>query len=267
MTAPYADRFVTLNGLRLHYQEWGRRGSPAVLLVHGWSTSAPVWHEIAEALSPRCHVIVPDNRGNGESETPAAGFRIRDYAEDLIGLMEAADLVRPAMIGSSWGANIGTYAAAEHPGRFSKVVLADPVYWKMIDAFASIVPGITSRLERPEADVRAEALAAGAAPEKAERQVYVNYRFSPDVLRRVASENRDWALACEDYLGRVAVPTLLLVADPAAGGYISKPELRHLRAVASSMVETRLWKGVGHLMHAEAPDRFVTEVRAFLETG
>ena len=140
MTSPYTDRYVTVNGLRLHYQEWGKPGSPDVLLVHGWSTSAPVWHEIAEALSLDYHVIVPDNRGNGESEVPTGGFRISDYAADLVGLIDALSLARPALAGSSWGGNIGTYVAAEHPESISKAVLADPVYWKMVDAFATIVP-------------------------------------------------------------------------------------------------------------------------------
>ena len=267
MTTPYTDRFATVNGLRLHYQEWGRRGAPGVVLVHGWSTSAPIWHEVAEALSQEYHVIVPDNRGNGESQAPVEGFRISDYASDLVGLIDAAGLARPAVVGSSWGGNIGTYVADEYPESVSKVVLADPVYWKMVDAFATVVPAVSSRLERPEEEVRVEALASGATPEEAEREVYINYHFSPEVLRRIAVENRDWALACEGYLARAAVPALLLVADPDAGGYISETELRHLGAVASPLVETRLWKGVGHLMHGEAPERFVREVRAFLEGG
>ena len=267
MTSPYTDRSATVNGLRLHYQEWGRRGAPDVLLVHGWSTSAPIWHEVAEALSPDYHVIAPDNRGNGESQLPVEGFRISDYASDLVGLIEAAGLVRPAVVGSSWGGDIGTYVAVEYPEHVSKVVLADPVYWKMVDAFATVVPTVSSRLERTEEAVRAEALASGATQEAADREVYINYHFSPEVLRRIAVENRDWALACEDYLARAAAPTLLLVADPDAGGYISETELRHLSSVASPLVETRLWKGVGHLMHGEAPERFVREVRAFLEVG
>ena len=265
MTSPYTDRYVTVNGLRLHYQEWGTPGSPDVVLVHGWSTSAPVWHEIAEALSPDYHVVVPDNRGNGESEVPTGGFRISDYAADLVGLIEAIGMERPALVGSSWGGNIGTYVVAEHPERISKAVLADPVYWKMVDAFATIAPPVISRLERSEVDVKDEALASGATPEKAEREVYVNFHFSPDTLCRIASENRDWSVACEGYLARASVPTLVLVADPDAGGYITGPELQHMRAVASSRVELRLWKGVGHLMHGEDPDRFVTEVREFLD--
>jgi pimeloyl-ACP methyl ester carboxylesterase len=266
VASPYTDRFVTTNGLRLHYQDWGDPHAPDVLFIHGWSTSAPIWHEIAEGLSRDYHVIVPDNRGNGESEVPSEGYRISDYADDLVGLIEAIGMTRPTLVGSSWGGNIGTYMAAEHPELISRAVLADPVYWKMIDAFATVVPKVTGRLDRPEGEVRAEVLAAGATSERAEREVYINYHFSPEMLRRISIENRDWALQCEGFLARASVPTLLLVADPGAGGYISEVERRHLTSVSSLDVEVRLWEGVGHLMHGEAPDRFVKELRDFLTT-
>ena len=264
MTRPaFAGKYVRVNGLRLHYQEWGDAGAPGIVLVHGWSTSAPVWHEIAEALSVDHHVIVPDNRGNGESEVPTAGYSISDFADDTRRLIAAAGLIRPCLVGSSWGGNIGTFMAAEHPQDISAAVLADPVYWKMTDAFQTVVPAIIARLERPEEELRRGALSQGASRQAAEREIYIARHFSAHVLSRVATENRDWALACERHLAQIALPTLVLVADPQAGGYIAQEELKHLRSVASPRVEFRLWRGVGHLMHRLAPERFIREVRAF----
>ena len=264
MSNTYTEKFIVANGIRIHYQEWGDSSRPDVLLVHGWSTSAPIWHEIACELSSVYHVIVPDNRGNGESQVQDHGYKLSDYAEDLAKLIIEIDLVRPALVGSSWGGNIGTYMAVEHPKLISKVVLADPVYWKMIDAFKTIIPSIISRLEDSEDTIRLNALQNGADHQKAEREVYINYHFSPIVLERIATQNRDWSLESENYLASSSVPTLLLIADPEAGGYISDMEFDHIRAIASTNVEVRLWKGVGHLMHIEAPERFVREVREFL---
>jgi len=34
------SKFVTVNGLRLHYLEWGKAGKPAVVCVHGYTSSA-----------------------------------------------------------------------------------------------------------------------------------------------------------------------------------------------------------------------------------
>lgn len=264
MANTYTENFVVANDIRVHYQEWGDPSQPDVLLIHGWSTSAPIWHEIASELSPDYHLIVPDNRGNGESQVQVQGYKLSDYAEDLAKLILDLDLASPAVVGSSWGGNIGTYMAVEQAHLISKVVLADPVYWKMIDAFTTIVPSVVSRLEDSEDLVRLKALESGADYQKAEREVYINYHFSPTVLKRIATDNRDWALESEKYLANSLVPTLLLVADPDAGGYISDTEFKHLKTIASANVEIRLWEGVGHLMHGEDPKRFVKEVREFL---
>ena len=55
---------------------------------------------------------------------------------------------RPAVIGHSWGANIGQILASLPPpddDAFSKFILLDPVNWAMTHAFASIVPGIIAQ--------------------------------------------------------------------------------------------------------------------------
>ena len=259
-----SSHFVHVNGIRLHYREWGAATSPDLVLVHGWATSSVLWHDVAVALSDDYHIIAPDNRGNGESDVPEQGYHISRYAADVVELIEALGLVRPAYAGNSWGANIGTYLTAEHPELISRAVLEDPVFWKMVDAFVTVVPWVTERRERPE-QVRAEALGQGLSVEQADRAVYVATHFSPHALVQVSSLNRDWALKCDDYLARIAVPTLVLVADPTAGGYISTEELDHHRTAASNNVQFRLWEGTGHLMHTEQPERFVREVKAFLD--
>ena len=264
MSTGFKSRYAKVNGIRLHYREWGEPDAPGVLLVHGWSTTGLVWYDVAEALSDSYHVIAPDNRGNGESDVPESGYLISDYAEDIRKLIHALGLQRPCFVGSSWGSNIGTYMAAEHPDAISKAILEDPVYWKMVDAFATIIPRVLARRGLPEADVRSEALGRGLSPEQADREVYLSRHFSPEAIKQAATSNRDWALRSEEYVERISVPTLLLIADSAAGGYISREEMEYFRGIASPDVEFRSWEGVGHNMHGEQPERFVREVRAFL---
>ena len=268
MNSPYTDRFATVNGLRLHYQEWGRRGAPGVVLVHGWSTSAPIWHEVAEALSSDYHVVAPDNRGNGESQVPVEGFRISDYASDLVGLIDAAGLEQSRRGRQLVGRQHRHVRSRRIPGAGVEGGAGGP---GLLEDGRRLCHGRPRGLVEGSSGLRRPC--ARRPWRRARRQKRRSGRCTstttsrPKLLLRIAVENRDWALACEDYLARAAAPTLLLVADPDAGGYISETELRHLSSVASPLVETRLWKGVGHLMHGEAPDRFVREVRAFLEGG
>jgi predicted alpha/beta-fold hydrolase len=75
---------VTVNGLRLHYLEWGKAGMPAVVCVHGYTGSAQAFNSLARHLQDRFHVLAMDVRGHGESEWSATGaYEYADQAGDL----------------------------------------------------------------------------------------------------------------------------------------------------------------------------------------
>ena len=59
--------FLTVNGLRLHYLDWGNAGAPPVVCVHGYTSSAEAFNALARHFQDRFHLIVPDVRGHGES--------------------------------------------------------------------------------------------------------------------------------------------------------------------------------------------------------
>ena len=57
------DGFTEVQGLKMHYWEWGDRGNPDVLLVHGWTGFGKTWAGVAESLADRYHVVAPDHQG------------------------------------------------------------------------------------------------------------------------------------------------------------------------------------------------------------
>ena len=61
------DRYVTVNGLRLHCLDWGGDGPP-LLLLHGFTGHAHAWDTLSIALQPHFHVYALDQRGHGESD-------------------------------------------------------------------------------------------------------------------------------------------------------------------------------------------------------
>ena len=40
--------FTEVQGIRLHYREWGDPGTPDLLLVHGWTNYSLGWAGVAE---------------------------------------------------------------------------------------------------------------------------------------------------------------------------------------------------------------------------
>jgi len=263
MTSSPESQYVRINGLSAHYREYGDPGAPDVVFIHGWSTSGMVWSDIAELLKDRFHIIVPDSRGNGQSERPAAGYQLTEYAEDVCQLIDALDLAKPAVVGHSWGANIGTIIAAKHADVVSKVVLEDPVYWKMTDAFATIVPQIIAGRKSAN-QVHEEYRQRGRPPEEADFEITSFHTFSPEILMQIATVNRDWALECEAHIKTMNAPTLMLIADYAAGGYVRPEELAYFQTIAPPNVEWRVWDGIGHRMHLDDPERLAQTLTTFL---
>ena len=139
--------FTEVQGIRLHYREWGDPGAPDLLLVHGWTNYSLGWAGVAEHFAGRYHVVAPDLRGHGESDKPQTGYRLRDFVEDVHQLIANLGLERPAYAGHSWGGNIGTILASDHPEDISRAFLEDPVYWRMQHAFVTALPGGLARLE------------------------------------------------------------------------------------------------------------------------
>ena len=125
------SKFTEVQEIKLHYLEWGETGKPDLLSVHGWTSFASSWSTVAEYFRGRFHIIAPDLRGNGESDKPQTGYRLRDFTEDVRQLIKNLDLRKPAYVGHSWGGNIGTILASDAPDLISRAFLEDPVFWRM----------------------------------------------------------------------------------------------------------------------------------------
>ena len=260
------SQVAEVQGLRMHYLEGGDPANPALLLVHGWTGLGVAWTSVAEAFQDRYHIIAPDNRGHGQTDKPVTGYMLRDFATDIVNLIEVLGLDKPAFVGHSWGGNIGTIMASDYADKICCAFLEDPVYWKMVNTHVTSLPQALARHNRPEAEIRAEAMSLGLSQQEADDLVYRHHHFSPHAVTRLLTDNRSWAFQCEEHMKRIAVPTQVLVADIKAGGYMMPEELEYYRSIATPDLEFRLWEDVGHGMHAARPDQFNTELGEFLST-
>ena len=259
------SKFAKVNGVRIHYLEWGEAGDPDVVLIHGWSGSAPSWSYIAERIHVQYHVIVPDHRGHGDSDKPETGYRLRDFAEDTHQLIGELGLRRPLYAGNSWGGCIGTIMATDYSEDISKAFLGDPVYWRMMNAFVTNLPMVLNERKLSDEELSAEMRQQGMSQEEIYNRLTGIRKFSEQALTRLLTDNRDFALECENLLRRIRVPTLIVAADPAAGGYILREEADYLEKIASPMVRFSRWEGVGHGVSSAQPERYVQEMLAFFQ--
>ena len=88
-----------------------------VVLVHGNVSSSLFWQETMQALPQEYRVLAPDLRGFGQTDTaPVDASRgLRDFADDLHGLLEALQLAPAHVVGWSMGGGVAMQYALEHP--------------------------------------------------------------------------------------------------------------------------------------------------------
>jgi pimeloyl-ACP methyl ester carboxylesterase len=125
-TPPYADRFVTANGLRLHYLEWGDPAKPPMILLHGIARHAHTFDHIAPAFARDHRVIALDMRGHGDSAWSAEGaYLVQDYVKDLESLVAQLRLRRVTLLGNSTGGRVVQVFAGLHPEVVERLVVED----------------------------------------------------------------------------------------------------------------------------------------------
>jgi pimeloyl-ACP methyl ester carboxylesterase len=113
--------FVSANGLKIYYKEWGIGKS--LVLLHGATDTHAFWTSFIPALSERYRVIVPDNRGHGRTINPAPILTYSMMADDLAGLVQELDLDSPLIFGFSDGGQAALDLAIRYPDLAGALVL------------------------------------------------------------------------------------------------------------------------------------------------
>lgn len=121
------SEFMTLSGMQVHFRDEGPKDDPVpIILVHGTSASLHTWDGWTEVLSKHHRVIRFDMQGFGlTGPHPQAKYRIEDYAETLVNLMDAMNIDTAIVAGNSLGGYVAWSTAVLYPERVSKLVLVD----------------------------------------------------------------------------------------------------------------------------------------------
>lgn len=117
---------ISVNGVELEVFEAGQRnaGKP-IVLCHGWPEHAFSWrHQVPALAAAGYHVIVPNQRGYGNSSRPTevTDHDIVHLSGDLIALLDHYGYEDATFVGHDWGAMIVWGLTLLHPNRVSKVV-------------------------------------------------------------------------------------------------------------------------------------------------
>ena len=120
---PTEERRLPSNGIEINVATAG--AGDAVLLVHGWPHTWRLWEPIIPALAQRHQVVAMDLRGLGASDAPEGGYDLTTLVADCIGVLDALDIERAAIVGIDLGTAVAWMTAMSRPERITRLAIME----------------------------------------------------------------------------------------------------------------------------------------------
>ncbi|KEO75742.1 alpha/beta fold hydrolase [Anditalea andensis] len=119
-------KFHKVNGIKLHVLHAGEQHKKVVILLHGFPEYHQGWkNQIPFLVDLGYHVIVPDQRGYGESDKPKGvkSYILAELIEDIVQLIDNVTQDKITLIGHDWGGGVAWTLAQQHTERIHKLVI------------------------------------------------------------------------------------------------------------------------------------------------
>jgi pimeloyl-ACP methyl ester carboxylesterase len=256
-------RRVTLaTGVELAVHELGD-GEP-MLLLHAWGETHRVFDRLLPLLPGSLRLVVPDQRGVGDSTKPADGYGLSEAAADVIALLDALEIESCWLVGTSSGGYIAQQVAVNHPDRARGLVLI----------------GAPSDLQQPVPESFVELLRSFHDPVTREDVEALNGEIPlhTSVPQRFLEDQITAALTIPKHVWRAVLDSLVAALPPIRSGPITVPTLilwgaeddllsagqAHDLAVAIGGSRLVMYEGTGHLVLWERPERVASDLTAFI---
>lgn len=120
---PPAGRFVTVDGVRLHYVEEG--AGPPILMIHGLGSQLQTFTYALGALLPGYRLVMLGRPGAGYSQA-APSATLATPAGIIAGFLRALGIERALVVGHSLGGAVALALALDHPERVAGLALLGP---------------------------------------------------------------------------------------------------------------------------------------------
>ena len=235
-----------------------------VLLLHAWGDTHRTFDRLVPLLPSWMHLVVPDQRGVGDSAKPADGYSLTEAADDVVALLDALEIDACWLVGASSGGYLAQQVAVDHPSRVRGLVLVGSpsnLHQSLPEGFADFLSTFHDPVTREDLDALNGALPLhNPVPDS-----FVEDQMTAalTIPKHVWSATIDGLVAADPPItqGSIRVPTLILWGgeeDVLPAGQASELHA----AIEGSRVVT--YEGVGHLVLWERPERVAEDVTAFI---
>ncbi|PYS18640.1 MAG: hypothetical protein DMG17_05460 [Acidobacteria bacterium] len=266
-----ADRFVSVNGLRIHYLDWGAEGKPPLIMLHGIGRVAHTFDHIAPHFTGKYHVMAIDMRGHGDSGwDPKGAYLVEDYTRDIEAFAEQLHLRNIVIWGNSTGGRVAQVFAGLHPELVTAVISEDVGPERPRE----IADGFTSRVKREdetgwasEEELFANLKAGNSRTPDEILRAYAHYGSKPRVDGRIVWK-RDPAIGngfvpteLWRFVREIKAPIIYILGGRST---IVPAETQEDLKRTLPQVQIVTIPGAGHYPNEENPKEFLAIVDKFL---
>jgi pimeloyl-ACP methyl ester carboxylesterase len=125
--SPHKSHFVSVNGINLHYLDWGGCGD-LLLFLAGMGCNAHVFDDFAPKFTDSFHVMALTRRGHGESDHPETGYDVDTLTEDIRQFLDVLGIEKVILAGHSMANVELSHFSALYPERVLKLIFLDAAY-------------------------------------------------------------------------------------------------------------------------------------------
>jgi len=121
---PYSPRFVEISNCRIHHVDEGK--GDTILCLHGEPSWSFLYRKmISLFVGAGKRAVAPDFIGFGRSDkfTEIEDYSFKLHYQTIESFIEKLDLRDVTLVCQDWGGLIGLTVAAQHPERFSRLVI------------------------------------------------------------------------------------------------------------------------------------------------
>jgi pimeloyl-ACP methyl ester carboxylesterase len=119
------DKYISINGLTLHYLDWGGGSDKVLVMLHGITGNGHMWDDFAKQNCREFRILALDQRGHGESEHAKDGYAVTSFASDLLNFVSSLEIKTFDLVGHSLGARNAMSFAGNHSDRLNHTILVD----------------------------------------------------------------------------------------------------------------------------------------------
>lgn len=258
-------RVTLASGLTLDCADQGDPSGAAVVLLPGPTDSWRSYRPVLDLLPFEVRAVSASQRGHGDSDKPDRGYRVEDFAADVVALLDALGIDEAVLVGHSGSCPVARRVALDHPDRVAGLVLeASPTTLRDDPRLRAFVESVVSQLVDPISHEVARSFVAATSSDN----------LAPDLLDLLAAElmkvpARVWTetfaglLRYDDteQLPLIRAPTLLVWGD--RDTLVSR-EMQDDLVRSLPDARLRVYPGAGHTPRWEEPARFGADLAAFL---